>query len=326
MIYEIEHNGEVFTVEASSDQEALSLVTTSANQSEANDGLSIGTALLGGGLLAGGLALRNPMMRQKAFDILQGARHFGALSGLAVPKSIVGNVGAPFVAAAERKSLEPIKQFFSGRTAKDWLREIRDPEVGIAQLEPGGYRMWNPFGRMMSAGDVATRKALVRAGTTDSEAARYTLQTNLGELGLHGDVLKALESKPAKYGILYRRTPMNVLTHGANNIAERPGLSAISAGVGAVQGSEGGAASDPLAIAMTAPAAGVYSLPYLGGAALGKFLGTGSKLDAARVSRGLSPIPEDMSSFIDPVGPMAKPAAFSALQRLRNLLQTGKSF
>lgn len=329
-IYDIEQDGRVYTIEAESPEGAYQLLDQevgSVAEPTGNTGPGLGTALLAGGALAGGLALRNPLLRKKAFDILQGARHLGALSGAAVPKSVLGNVGAPFVAAAERKSLEPIKQFFSRQTVKDWTREMRDPEVGIAQVEPGTFRMWNPFGRMMSAGDVATRKALMRGGLSDSDAARYTLQTNLGELGLHGKALEALESPAARFAVLYRRTPLNVLVHGAKNIAERPGLSAAAGAAGAAQGSAGGPISDPFSVALTAPAVGVYSLPYLGGAALGKILGGGSRGDALRVSRGLAPIPEDIgSSFLEPLRPIDKPAVVSLVERLQRLARTGRSY
>lgn len=296
----------------------------------------LGPAVAAGGALAAGVALRKPELLKKgaskAFDVLQGARHLGALSGTAVPKSVLSNVGAPFVAAAEKKSLEPIKQFFSKRTFKDWTREMSDPEAGIAWAEPGAestLRMWNPFGRLMSAGDVATRKALTRANLSPKEAARYTLQTPIGELGIVGKAQKALESKPAKAAVLYRRTPLNVLIHGASVPFEHPGLATGAAVAGATQGATGGEISDPLTIALTAPLTGVYSLPYLMGAASGKFLATGSKGEAARVSRGLAPVPEDVGSTLLPtelLRPINKPAIVSFMERLSRLAKTGKSY
>ena len=300
---------------------------------EANDGPGWGTALAAGGALAGGLALRNTKLMKtgatKAFDLVQGLRHLGALSGAAVPKSVVGNVGAPFVAAAERKSLEPIRQFFSKQTAKDWMREIRDPEVGIAQQEPGSFRMWNPFGRLMSAGDVATRKALVRGGTSDAEAAKYTLQTPLGELGLHGPMLEALESKAGRAAVLYRRTPLNSVVHGVTSSIAHPGLAAGAVGAGALQGSAGGEVSDPLAVALTAPLAGVYSVPYLLGAGAGKLMSTGRMSDAKQMTRGISPVPEDVGAALYPtemLRPLDKPAVISFIERLQKLRATGKSY
>src|SRR3990167_4452923 len=147
-IYTIELDGRRYRIEADTEDDAFAVLdeelgTATNQQPEAsqegsgNGGLM--ALLAAGGALAGGLALRNPSMAKaaasKAFDVLQGARHLGALSGTAVPKSAIGNIGAPFVAAAERRSLEPIKQFFSKQTVKDYARELRDPEVGIAQVE-----------------------------------------------------------------------------------------------------------------------------------------------------------------------------------------------
>src|SRR3990167_1721471 len=152
----------------------------------------LGALLLGGAGVAAGVALRKPELAKqaasKAFGALQGARYLGALSGMAVPKSVIGNVGAPFVAAAERRSLEPIKQFFKPETVKTWMREMRSPEVGREIAEKGVQQQlrFNPMGRVMSAGDVATRGALKRAGMTETEAARYTLHSSLPELGIKG--------------------------------------------------------------------------------------------------------------------------------------------
>lgn len=340
-IYTIELDGRRYRIEADTEDDAFAVLDEeldAANQQpeasqegSGNGGLM--ALLAAGGALAGGLALRNPSMAKaaasKAFDVLQGARHLGALSGAAVPKSTIGNIGAPFVAAAERKSFEPIKQFFTKQTVKDYVRELRDPEAGIAWAERGAeptLRMWNPFGRAMSAGDVATRKALMRAGATPSESARYTLQTPLSELGMHGDLVEALQSKPAQFAVLYRRTPLNLLVHGANAFNKHRNLALGAAGVGAVQGSAEGPVSDPFTVAMTAPAAGVYALPYLVGAGAGKLL-SGTRGEAARMTRGLAPVPEDVGISVgEPLRPIEKPAAFSLIDRIRRLATTGKSY
>ena len=291
-------------------------------------------ALLGlGAAGAAGLYLRNPNMvktaGKKAFDILQGARHLGALSGTAVPKSIVGNVGAPFIAAMERRSMEPIKQFFKPETVKDYVKAFRNPELGRVADEVAGeapMRVWNPFGRAMSAGDKATRGALGRAGMTDSEAARYTLQSSLPEMGITGRSARVLSSRPGQYAVMYRRTPINTLVHGAENILDRPGLSALFAGTGAVQGSMDGPVGDPLSVAMTSPAAGVYGLPYLLGAGVGKYLSSGSKGQAAQVSRGLAPVPEIGPEILAPLRPIERPALQSLLERLDKMARTGRSY
>lgn len=339
-IYEIEQDGKVYTVEAASEQDAFAVldeeigaISPAGAETERGGGGKL-AALLGLGVAgAGALALRNPAMAKaaasKLFDLLQGARHLGALSGTAVPKSVVGNVGAPFVAAMERKSLEPIKQFFKPQTVRDWTSAMRNPELGRVADEVAGekpMRVWNPFGRAMSAGDKATRAALSRAGLTDAEAARYTLQSSLPELGVTGKAAEVLGSKPGQYAVMYRRTPINTLVHGGENIMKRPALSALMSGAGAVQGSMEGPAGDPLTVAMTAPAAGVYGLPYLLGAGVGKYFSTGSKGQAGQVSRGLAPVPEIGPEILEPLRPINRPAIASLLERLDKLSRTGRSY
>lgn len=332
-IYKIEQDGRVYTVEAESEQGAFEFMDQEVGPvSEGPNSSAVWPALAAGGLLAGGLALRNPaLIKQggaKAFNTLQAARHWGALSGLAVPKSTIGNVGASLTASAERRSLAPLKEFFSRQTAKDWLREIRDPEATIGWAENADEtHAWNPFAKLMSAGDVATRKALVRAGLTDADAARLTLQSTLPELGITGKSLDALESRLGRFAMLYRRTPLNSAVHGVTSSLKHPELGFGAAGTGFAQGSMEGPIGDPMSIAMTAPIASVYNVPYMVGAGIGKFVSGGTKTDAANAMRGISPVPEDMgSAFLEPWRPVTKPAAFSAVERLRNLFRTGESY
>ena len=305
-----------------------------ADDTQQGGGMGKLAALLGaGGLAAAGLAFKKPELMKrglrKGFDVFQGARHWGALSGLATPKSVIGNVGAPFIAAAERKSMAPIKEFFKPETAKTWVREMVNPEVGREVAEKGvesATRMWNPFGRMMSAGDVATRGALKRAGLTESEAARQVLQTPIQELGITGRAAKVLESRPGQAAVMYRRTPFNTVMHGAENIIDRPGASSIAASIGALQGSAEDGVGDPLAIALTSPAAGVYGLPYLLGAAGGKVMTGQAKRAIESLTRGMSPIPEFGMDVFNPGRPIAHPAAGSAYEKLKKLLTTRRSY
>ena len=338
-IYTFELDGRRYRVEAESPEEAEAFLDTELGgtggadeEAPAKGGMGrLGAILAAAGLVGAGVAARKPELLKrgasKAFDVVQSARHLGALSGTAVPKSIVGNVGAPFVAAAERRSTAPIREFFSRQTAKDWLSELRNPEVGREIAEKGMERRirFNPFGRVMSAGDVATRGALKRSGMTESEAARAVLQTPLQELGISGKALEALESKAGQLAVLYRRTPLNIAIHGAKALTERPSLAALAAAAGGIQAGSGGITGDPLSIAMLAPAAGVYSLPYLAGAGATKLL-LGQKGEASSTMRGLSPIPEFGPEVLNPLRPVAKPAAFSALDRISRLLRTGRSY
>lgn len=332
--YTIEHNGRRYVIEADSPEDALSVFdgdeSAPSEESDAQPGGigRLGQILAGAGLLGAGALARSPALRSKAFDLLQGARHLGALSGTAVPKSMLGNLGTPFVAAAERRSLEPIKQFFRPETVKTWARELRDPEVGRAIAEKGSAqttRVWNPFGRIMSAGDVATREALGRAGLTKPEAARLTLQTPLPELGITGKVGEVLESKPGQFLVMYRRTPLNALVSGLDVMTKRPALAAMAAGAGSAQASAGGPVGDPFSIAMASPAAGVYSLPYLAGAGITKAL-QGSRGEAMQAMRGMAPIPELGPEIINPLRPINRPAIQSLLERIDKFRRTGRSY
>ena len=135
---------------------------------EESRGPGVGTALAAAAGIGGAAFLaRNPALARTALSklgsILGSARYAAMLSGFAVPKSIAGNVGAAVTGALERKSLAPIKEFFSPSTVREFGRELRGGK-GAAFGQATGR--WNPMGRIMGAGDTATRGALQRAGLT----------------------------------------------------------------------------------------------------------------------------------------------------------------
>ncbi len=280
-------------------------------------GAVLPSVLRGGGRFL--KALRSGSARQageSAVDEVQNLRYMGALSGKAVPKSFAGNVSAPFIAAAERGTTEPIGAFFSPKTLARFRQEMDAPSPGAHTVEQESP---NIFSRVLSAGDMATTDALQRAGISEEDAARYLLRTPTGKLGLTGQVGDLMRSRLGRAALMFQTSPINQVVHGASNIAGiRPPsgvspnrlrlLSAAAAAAGAVEG--GVLDADPAAIAMTAPFAGPYSVPLLLGAAGGKLL-RGQKGDARATLRGVSPAPELGTDVIDPrqfVRPITRPA------------------
>lgn len=257
-----------------------------------------------------------PLGRQ-IIDEIQNLRYMGALSGRAIPKSAEGNVAAPFWAAAEHGTTRPIREFFSPQTIRSWFREFRNPTPAAQTMEQQGAP--NIFGRILGAGDVATTEALVRAGRTPEEAARYLLRTPTQKLGFTGQVDRLLKSRGGKAALLFQTTPLNQAVHGGSaafGVNPPPGVSpnrlralaALSAAAGLGQSTL--TEADPLDIAMTAPLFSVYSVPYLAGAATGKIARGGAGM-AREIARGISPAPELGIDVIDPrrfVRPITRPA------------------
>lgn len=252
-----------------------------------------------------------PQLGKQVFDEVQSLRYMGALSGRAIPKSIMGNLAAPFMAAAEKGTTAPIRSFFSPRTVGKYFDELRNPTVRDHTMEQVGSP--NLFGRILGAGDVATTEALERGGLTADESARHLLRTPTGKLGITGKAQEMLQSRGGRAALMFQTTPANQVVHGGRAAMGLDGrraqtLAAISAALGLGHGSM--ESSDPLEIAMTAPLAGVYSAPYLMGAGAGK-LARGATSVATGVLRGVSPVPELGRDIIDPtrfLRPITDPA------------------
>ena len=211
------------------------------------------------------------------------------LSGLAAPKSALGNVGAAVNTAIETGSTRPLSEFFSAKTAKDWLAELKNPNAAAGSTVPGSSR-YNPFGRAMGAGDVATRNALVRAGIPEGEAQLQTLQAPLPQRVAH-----ALDSPILKHAIPFRRTPINQAIEGGVTATDAfagptvtrdyPGGQSYTANTrlplalhSAAGAATGYATADdkyPLTPGAYAAFAGRYGAPALASAFLGRILGGG---------------------------------------------------
>ena len=158
-----------------------------------------GTA--GGGLLGGAVDPENDPVRGGIVGALLGGtlgsggvrgllrgRRGAMLSGMALPKSLAGNVVAPLGEAAERGlSGDPA---MAARIVKEMFRlptnvkEFGKAFTGEARLmggnaagamnQPGGGPL-SIIGRLMGSADLSTREALKRAGLTADEAADAVL-------------------------------------------------------------------------------------------------------------------------------------------------------
>jgi len=293
-----------------------------------DDGPGLGSALLAGGALAAGaLALRNPQMAKSAASKIGGwlneARYGSMLSGMAIPKSAMGNIGAAVVTSAERGSTRPLREFLSTQTVRDWVDNVWNAKaLGQAaggQMQSGvtqGSSWLNLPGRIIGAGDVATRNALVRAGLTEKEAAIQLLQRPVTDKTLK----KAFDNPVARYLFPFRTVPLNTFREGllrmdptAANPHRLVSLGAM--GAGAVTGA---VTDDPRTVAMTSPIAGTYAMPYVVGGMIGKYLtGDGEVGPAKQVVAGMSPYSDyAIGTLLDPLRPYTKPAALGALDYL----------
>ena len=290
---------------------------------------AIPAAITAGVAGAAALATRNPAMAGRVVRGLQDLRIMSMLSGLAVPKSILGNVGAATFSSIERGSMAPLKQFFSPQTAREAVQAFKAGAQSGA-IPAGGtvVSRVNPFGRVMGALDQATRSALVRGGLSAEDAAREVLQAPLGK----NRFTKALDSPVGQYLVPFQRTPFNALIEGLESV--RPeNLQTLgqraALGTSVASGAATGAASeDPKTIALGTAFAGRRGLPFAASAALTQLLRGKSKRQASEVLQGISPV-SDYSLSQGLLAPVAdprqallpKPAAIPALEYLRSLVR-----
>ncbi len=296
-------------------------------------GFSLGKALLGGGALAlAGVIAHKPSLIGKVGSVIGDIRQQAMLSGFALPKSVLGNVGAAGIASAERGSMRPLKELFSRETAKDIAAAYRRntpygttkavqagqlPLPGMTTPATNNFPSWMPTpGRIMGAFDEGAQGALQRAGLSADDAAREVLQAPL-PTGL----AEALDSPAARYAIPFRRTPFNQFLEGLKtikpaNIKANPKLFAGVTGAGAVHGALTSEDRYPVSIGFGTAAASRYGVPYAGGAILGRMLAGGKT--GGSIAGTMLPVSEYglESSLTDPTRPFIEPAALRALQRL----------
>ncbi len=284
-------------------------------------------AMLAGGAALGGAALlaSKPGRIGKIAGGLNALRQQLMLSGFALPKSMLGNVGAAVNASAERGTMAPLKELFSGQTLKDAVQSFKTGSG--AALNPAGHNVTNlpkalslP-GRLMGSLDEATQQALQRAGLTAKESATETLQAPLtGGLG------QAFESPVASYLHPFRRTPFNQFIEGLKSfqggqgplglLGSHPKTQAAYLAAGAAHGAATSEDKAPLSIPLTVAAAGRRGLPY-GLAALAGRLASSGK-GGGQIASSVLPVSEYgyEQSLGNPLAPFKEPAAFKAIKRV----------
>lgn len=272
--------------------------------------------VVGAGALLAGLGLKRYGLggaAKAAAKTVSNLRMASMLSGLAAPKSALGNVGAAVNMSLEQGNMGALKSFFSKQTAKDWWSELKNPNPMAGSTVPGASR-YNPFGRIMGAGDVATQKAIVRSGAPKGEAELQTLQSALPER-----IGKALDNPIAEHAVPFRRTPINQAIEGGTTVTDAFKGSKVTRDYGkdgaytastrlplAVHGAGGFAAgytsSDdrfPIIPGAYAAFAGRYGLPALI-AAYGGRIAAGGNTDSSIIGSAMPVAEYGVTQALDP--------------------------
>ncbi len=281
-----------------------------ADESESGIGpgmLAGGAAALGAGALA--LAAKKygvgPLL-----DTLNNVRRQSMLTGLALPKSLLGNIGGAAMESIERGSMGPLKEM---------LRLPTNVKNAVAAFKEGATYQgvpasaWALPGRLLGATDEAAQAALVRSGLSAEEAATAMLQTPLGK----NRITDALSTPLGNYLVPFRRTPINqgIGALETMNDWSTPGKTAAnlaSIGTGAATGY---GTEDKTTPALGAAAMGRRGGPFLGGALAGRLAAGASGRKAADVMQGISPV-SDYSISEGIAGPLALTIPKPALWRL----------
>jgi hypothetical protein len=209
----------------------------------------------------------------KAFDAVNQARMTSMLSGLALPKSLIGNVGSHLTAALEGKTLKPLQVAFQVKNIARDLKTGWTHNVNPAQTS--GIGRFNLPGRAMGAADYAAMKSLMRAGMTEADA-REILLTNANTL----TKWKALQGRVGQTLVPFRTISSNQFEQGMTRWKKYPAIYAGAVVLGAVAGKN---IKDKEALALAAAFTGPYAGPFLAGAAI---------TQGGKALEGISPIPE----------------------------------
>jgi len=279
-------------------------------------GLAIPAAATAAGL--GALALWKPALAKAVLGKANAARQQLMLSGFALPKSVLGNVGSAVEASIEGRSLKPLKEMFSRETIKD-ARQAYKMNAGLPGA--GATAPMNPTlpgpvpGRIMGAMDEAAQKAHIRAGASREEAQSRMLQSPL-----EGRLAKALDSPASRYLIPFRRTPFNQFFEGLERLpGGRSGsgtAKAVYMGAGAAHGAATADDRTPISIPLATAFASRYGLPYAAAAIAARQLAGGS--GGGDIASTVLPVGEYgfESAMTDPTRPFTRPAALTALDKL----------
>jgi len=274
-------------IDAGATDEEILALSQEAEAAPEESGMSsgMGAALAGGAALALGVAAKKYGLG-KVFDTLNNARRQGMLTGLAGPKSLIGNLGAGVTTAIEEGSTAPLKEMLRLPTnVKNAVTAFR--EGGQYQGQP--MSAWALPGRILGATDEAAQAALGRAGIPAEQAAKTMLQS---EVDLGPQVRGALNTKLGQYLVPFRRTPINQAVGALETMGDwsTPGkaiANATALGSGFATGEE---TEGVVPTGLGAAFFGRRGLPFAAGSALGKMAKGDTKREAAKVLQGASPV------------------------------------
>lgn len=287
-----------------------------------DDGNPLLAGLLGA---ATGAAVANPMASMKRFQEL---RMIGQLSGGALPKSVLGNVGAHLTAAMEQGSTAPLKEMLRVPTnVKNAVSAFRaqpnaiSAATGAAPVE--GLGRLNLPGRLMGAMDTASTQSLQRAGASLPEAQRLLLSTE-NPVGAGSGLNKAFQSRIGRFMVPFQRIPINQFSEGVQSLegvlprsskstlapvhtsARGRAITAGTIGAGAAAGDQ---TNNPLVLALLAALAGPRALPFA--------LGAGATAGPRVIERVGVGLPEgSVRDLFDPLRPIDRPALMNFLEQI----------
>ena len=277
-------------MEAGATDEEILALSQEAEAAPDDSGPGWGTAALAGaGALAAGYVAKKLGLggvAGKVFDTANNIRRQGMLTGLAIPKSLIGNLGAGVTTAIEEGSTAPLKEMLRLPTnVKNAVQAFREG----GQYEGQPMSKWALPGRILGATDEAAQAALGRAGIPREEAAKTMLQS---ELDLGPQLRSALGTKLGQYLVPFRRTPFNQLAGGLETMADwgttgKAAANAAALGGGFATGEE---TEGVTPTALGAAFFGRRGLPFAAGSMLGKMAKGDTKREAAKVMQGASPV------------------------------------
>lgn len=212
-------------------------------------------------------------LARKSFDVANQVRMTSMLSGLALDKSLIGNVGSHFIAALEHRTLAPFKVLTNVRAIARDLKTGWQHNVNPALT--GGVGKFNVFGRAMGAGDYAATESLVRAGISRADA-REILLTNPNAISKW----PPFKSRAGQFFVPFRTIPFNQFGQFLTRWKRYPEVYAGAVILGAISGAK---VEDKEKLALMSAFTGPYAIPFLIGAGLTR---------GARAVEGVSPIPE----------------------------------
>jgi len=211
---------------------------------------------------------------EQSFDAANSVRMTSMLSGLALPKSLAGNIGAHLSAALEGRTLKPLKVLMNYKQIAQDLKSGWQGGANPALVD--GINKINLPGRAMGAADFASIESLKRAGLTEKQAKELLL-TGANQISSWWP----LETRLGKLLVPFRTTPFNQLAQGLTRWKKYPEVAAAAMALGAASGAN---VEDKEAISVISAFAGPYALPFL----VGAWMGSGNK----EMLNQISPMPE----------------------------------